>query len=999
MSSDAATSVMGHATNISRNGRLGDFGGVSTRSNGDDNRSLQTTSLGQSLAKGGAAWPGNIWGNSALGAGFGAGTNEKSRAQGESDETALMRPSLAWKAQAHPAEAASNPLEGKTGSGSLVPSSETDGWGSRQTTTPWNAASSTSPALTTNNLHKSGASPVRHRHAVPTSASQAIPEHPRSTSPYFTELRHAPIGQGSGTTTNKSPSKAFLDPTSSTFTASRSLEDRSKALGPTRHANANGFQRYPADDGGPSQNPAFMNASSGESDARRIAPTPAVALSNGTAPFRADTFHAQRDEVDSSSGGPLASRLDSALHHQHMSGHVPSFPQPHRPSHSRHSSSLSSQFSARRFDHLGRDTQQAEMIGSLERLNVGDGLPPATYGHVSSLSMTGAPPPFTAQPSYDYGYPGQSSANVPQWGVDEVPYANGMGTFTPEGFPDGQYFDQFAAYRGPRPVERGTMSPAGMDHRRNFPHSPFYSTGGTPPTGPDQHRTPSRSGARSRPAPNGHTALLDQKLRGLQQEQQSYLHSPGNHLLVRSDAYRAQYSHPYDFPPNGGLRVNPLAPYLPVPGLASGPIAPRGPAREQEASHSPRSPLLEEYRSNAKTGKRYELKDIYNHVCEFSGDQHGSRFIQLKLETANSDEKDQVFREIKPNSLQLMTDVFGNYVIQKFFEHGTQQQKTALADQMKGQVLNLSLQMYGCRVVQKALEHILVDQQASLAKELDVHILKCVKDQNGNHVIQKAIERVPREHIRFIINAFIGQVHSLATHPYGCRVIQRMLEHCDPAAQASILQELHACSHVLIQDQYGNYVTQHIIEHGKDEDRAKIVKLVMSQLVHFSKHKFASNVVEKSIQFGSEDQRKEIMAILTAVAPNGSSPLQALMRDQFGNYVIQKVLGQMKGADYDKLVEQIRPQLAALKKCAYGKQINAIEKLISTSTTTSQATTPPPDESVAPTPPMLTMDAQSPQSSSLPSANNSTFEGAVDNDEPKKEQDAGEQRVAIAATS
>ena len=57
-------------------------------------------------------------------------------------------------------------------------------------------------------------------------------------------------------------------------------------------------------------------------------------------------------------------------------------------------------------------------------------------------------------------------------------------------------------------------------------------------------------------------------------------------------------------------------------------------------------------------------------IVEFSGDQHGSRFIQQKLETASSEDKQLVFEEILPNALQLMTDVFGNYVIQKFFEHG-----------------------------------------------------------------------------------------------------------------------------------------------------------------------------------------------------------------------------------------------------------------------------------------------------------------------------------------
>jgi pumilio RNA-binding family len=48
---------------------------------------------------------------------------------------------------------------------------------------------------------------------------------------------------------------------------------------------------------------------------------------------------------------------------------------------------------------------------------------------------------------------------------------------------------------------------------------------------------------------------------------------------------------------------------------------------------------------------------------EFSGDQHGSRFIQQKIESASSEEKQMIFDEIVPdNTLQLVQDVFGNYV-------------------------------------------------------------------------------------------------------------------------------------------------------------------------------------------------------------------------------------------------------------------------------------------------------------------------------------------------
>lgn len=48
-----------------------------------------------------------------------------------------------------------------------------------------------------------------------------------------------------------------------------------------------------------------------------------------------------------------------------------------------------------------------------------------------------------------------------------------------------------------------------------------------------------------------------------------------------------------------------------------------------------------------------------------SVDQHGSRFIQQKLENCSAEEKASVFKEVLPRALKLMTDVFGNYVIQK----------------------------------------------------------------------------------------------------------------------------------------------------------------------------------------------------------------------------------------------------------------------------------------------------------------------------------------------
>ncbi|KAG4302093.1 hypothetical protein PCANB_001625 [Pneumocystis canis] len=351
--------------------------------------------------------------------------------------------------------------------------------------------------------------------------------------------------------------------------------------------------------------------------------------------------------------------------------------------------------------------------------------------------------------------------------------------------------------------------------------------------------------------------------------------------------------------------------------------------RQNEKYQTLRSSLLEEFRNN-KT-KKYELKDIFGHIVEFSGDQHGSRFIQQTLEVASIEDKEAVFQEILPSSLQLMTDVFGNYVIQKFIEYGTQAQKTLLLEQMKGNILNLSLQTYGCRVVQKALEYIQMDQRIDLVKELDGNVLKCIKNQNGNHVIQKIIEKVPIEHIQFLIDTFQGKIYVLATHPYGCRVVQRMLEYCSQACDL-LLNELHLYSQNLIQDQYGNYCIQHIIEKGEPEDRSKIISVVKGNIFQFSKHKFASNVVEKCITYGTDEEKKLLINEIMKNNEDGSSFLLPMIKNQYANYVIKKALDVANDDQRNKLISEIKPHLQFLKKNVHGKALSSnIERLITLS--------------------------------------------------------------------
>ncbi|KAI3793464.1 hypothetical protein L1987_36083 [Smallanthus sonchifolius] len=338
------------------------------------------------------------------------------------------------------------------------------------------------------------------------------------------------------------------------------------------------------------------------------------------------------------------------------------------------------------------------------------------------------------------------------------------------------------------------------------------------------------------------------------------------------------------------------------------------------------SSVLDELK-NDKT-KSFELSDVVGHIIEFSTDQYGSRFIQQKLETATVEEKNLIFPEIIPRARSLMTDVFGNYVIQKFFEHGTESQRKEFAGQLTGHVLPLSLQMYGCRVIQKALEVVDVEQQNQMVSELNGSVMKCVRDQNGNHVIQKCIECVPQDRIQFIVSSFFGQVVALSSHPYGCRVIQRVLEHCDDPNTQVVMDEIMNSVCTLAQDQYGNYVIQHVLQHGKPHERSAIISKLSGQIVIMSLQKFASNVVEKCLTCGSLEERQLLVKEILG-STDENEPLQAMMKDPFGNYVVQKVLETCDEQSREFILSRIKVHLAALKRYTYGKHIvSRVEKLI-----------------------------------------------------------------------
>lgn len=338
---------------------------------------------------------------------------------------------------------------------------------------------------------------------------------------------------------------------------------------------------------------------------------------------------------------------------------------------------------------------------------------------------------------------------------------------------------------------------------------------------------------------------------------------------------------------------------------------------------------LENFRINGAQNSELTLQDVIDEsdgrplLIELAADQYGSRFIQQCLEDATASEKQAAFEEILPHTLRLCTDVFGNYVIQKFLEHGSTQQQRLICGKLINNVLPLSLQMCGCRVVQKAMDVADVETQKLLVRELVGHVIPCVKDQNGNHVIQKCIEKVPNFLIQFIVEAFSTQVLRLSTHPYGCRVIQRLLEHCSDKQRLPMLREILQNVKDLCKNQFGNYVVQHVLKHGDQWQRVSVVTKLRGNLHLLSRHKFASNVVEKAFAYCGPKERELMINETMGDMEDDGTRMVALIKDQYGNYVVQKIIDVASEEHKQAIVARIQRYLPQLMKIPYGKHIIA----------------------------------------------------------------------------
>lgn len=313
------------------------------------------------------------------------------------------------------------------------------------------------------------------------------------------------------------------------------------------------------------------------------------------------------------------------------------------------------------------------------------------------------------------------------------------------------------------------------------------------------------------------------------------------------------------------------------------------------------------------------LQQARGTIHQLCRDQHGCRYLQKQLENRNPDEVRMIWMETKDHVVELMTDPFGNYLCQKLLEYCTDDERTELIRNATGDMVSIALNPHGTRALQKMIEFVSLPRHVHLITEaLRFHVIELIQDLNGNHVIQKCLNKLNSDDAHFIFTAVGNHCIEVGTHRHGCCVLQRCIDHASGDQKMWLVQRITDHAHDLVRDPFGNYVLQYIIDLNETLFTEPLVQQFRGKITELSRHKFSSNVIEKCLRCGNEES-KDLM-VTELLAPG---EMDRLLRDMFGNYVIQTALDHATYLMKVQLVEAIRPILPNVRSTPYGRRLQA----------------------------------------------------------------------------
>ena len=345
--------------------------------------------------------------------------------------------------------------------------------------------------------------------------------------------------------------------------------------------------------------------------------------------------------------------------------------------------------------------------------------------------------------------------------------------------------------------------------------------------------------------------------------------------------------------------------------------------------------------NNNSQKSRLLNNNIFNnnfHILYIFQDQSKCRNIQDQLEFHKNDKIfiQNFFEQIKQELINLIEHQFGNYVIQKFLEILILQENKSLINEFisvvnkNDQLYEISINNYGTRVIQKTLEKLIDNNNYSkietpelmdsIKKLIENHLYDLCCDKNGNHVYQKLLKVFKGENETkndFLYDALSDISLNIALLQQGATIFNTALGLSNSNQKEKICTKIIDNLEKLINDKYGNYSVQAII--NKLENQKNLIEpiylYISNNIATLSKQKCSSNVIDTFIKRNNIYSKKLVNDMIK------NNIIKDIIKDQYGNYVVQKAMTISDKETVIKIIKQIKPIIPELLESNIGRKV------------------------------------------------------------------------------
>ena len=238
----------------------------------------------------------------------------------------------------------------------------------------------------------------------------------------------------------------------------------------------------------------------------------------------------------------------------------------------------------------------------------------------------------------------------------------------------------------------------------------------------------------------------------------------------------------------------------------------------------------------------------------------------------------------------------------------------------RGQIYELCKDQHGCRYLQKKLEERNADQIHTIWLETNQHVIELMTDPFGNYLCQKLLEYCNDDERTVLIQNASQDMVRIALNQHGTRALQKMIEYVNTPQQVHLIIEALRFRVVeLIQDLNGNHVIQKCLNKLTSADAQFIFDAVGNNCIEVGTHRHGCCVLQRCIDHASGEQKPWLVQRITEHAT-------ILVRDPFGNYVVQYIIDLNEPSFTEPVVAGFRGCIGELSRHKFSS--NVIEKCL-----------------------------------------------------------------------